>query len=187
MSDESLSDYIEEMRQRYPGLSKRKMCILAGVPDNLIYKISEGLTPRPATLQKLAFNGAQETYRTDDEKWEDYAELLKRAGYEVPESPHITEEEWEWIKRWRNLTPEQRALANAFFRAYSAGDAMEILMERTTSSSASSADEAFTRFLELLGEMTALSPEERTALLADVLGRYRKINTQGDSQAGHAE
>ncbi len=77
-----LAEYVREMVQRHPGLSDRQAAIQAGLANNAVTQIvNRGISrPRPATLESLA-----NTWGTP----EDYREMMKRAGYKVPDTPEL--------------------------------------------------------------------------------------------------
>lgn len=177
-----LLSYIKKMRDRYPGLSERQMALRADLPNNAIYRIRDGVRPRPATLSKLA----EEWGRDATERSNDFRELMGRAGYVVPpDEMRLSEDERKWVQRFRDLDEDQRELAALFFRAYGAGDTIDILARGLITQMGEpspSAEKAFLEFLEILREVTSLTAEERIALIGEALRRFRSSGSPDDNQ-----
>jgi transcriptional regulator with XRE-family HTH domain len=87
-----LSDYLRIILDRHPGLSDRQAAVQAGLANNAVTQIVNRaiLRPRPSTLEALA-----ETWGTP----EDYRELMRLAGYRVPETLDLS-----------NLSPAKRQI-----------------------------------------------------------------------------
>ncbi len=174
-----------EIMGRYPGLSMRKMSIDAGLAENTVGKIKSGHIPKADTLMELA----KEWGRTPEEVQKDYQEMLKRAGLALDDDLILTDEEKDWVKRYRGLAPEQRRMIRLFFEAYDMGAPLDVLsrgLPAAPDEALSDSDDAFTTFLKLLGEMAEISPVERIWLMFDALRRYREEKgIPGDNDGGN--
>lgn len=161
------------MMARYPGLSMRRMSELAGIAGNTVGKIkNEGHVPKSETLLALA----ERWGRSDEERKRDYREMMERAGKVMPEEFHLSSEEKGWVERWRELDPKQREMAQAFFRAYDAGEALNVLTRglQPYGSRRPTPAETFREFLDLLEQVGGLSPAECMVLIADALRRVQE-------------
>ena len=181
-----LFEYLEVMRERYPSLSKRQFALRAGLTHNCVYKVESGVKPRPEALRKAA-----ETWgRTDREKAKDFRQLMRRAGYEVTVDRTVTDEEWRCIERWRELPERDRAQVLRLIEREDLGEVLKTLAARRVQADYSLPSDqpeemavmmagALGVFRELLALVSRMTPQERSAWLADTLKPYRREDTQG--------
>ena len=189
-----LFEYLEIMRERYPSLSKRQFALRAGLTHNFVYKVESGVKPRPEALRKAA-----ETWgRTDREKAKDFRQLMRRAGYEVTVDRTVTDEEWRCIERWRELPERDRAQVLRLIEREDLGEVLKTLAARRVQADYSLPSDqpeemavmmagALGVFRELLALLSRMTPQERTAWLADTLTPYRREGTQGGSDESGKE
>ena len=179
--------YIRDvMMTRFPGLSMRRMSELAGVAGNTVGKIkNEAHVPKAETLLALA----QRWGRTDEERMRDYRAMMERAGKVMPEEFHITDDEKEWLKRYRRLSPQQREMAQRFFNAYGAGETIEVLSRglRPFNPIRPTPAETFREFLDLLEQVSDLTPGECMVMIAEALRTVQEKGRPDYSQNSSAE
>ncbi len=96
-----LGEYVLSLIQRHPDLSMRQASVQAGLGENTIQQIVKGHRPHPApdVLRAIASQ-----WGTD----QDYVEMLRLSGCEIPLPPDVTREEMEVLNLFRSLSEEDR-------------------------------------------------------------------------------
>ncbi len=179
--------YIRDvMMPRFPGLSMRRMSDLAGVAENTVGKIKGGHVPKAETLYALA----ERWGRSDEERRKDYRAMMERAGKAVPEEFELSDEEKSVVKQLRKLNPERREEIEGFFRAYGAGEMADVLsrgLQPYNPTRRPTPAETFQEFLDLLEQISALTPAECMVLIADSLRRVQEKGRPAHSQPDSGE
>lgn len=121
MKNNSLGEYLEEMRQRHPRLSKRRMSIDAGLSPSVVEHIISGKTgSKPRTLKLLT-----NTWGTDD----DYRELMQLAGHPMPDSETASNPDNETlqklIREYNQMTAPTQKLMLAIAHTFNETGGME--------------------------------------------------------------
>lgn len=98
----SLGEYILAIIERHPGLSLRQASIRAGLNENAIQQIVKGARPRPRPGDLKLIADAWGTPQ-------DYYEMMRLAGYEVPLPPDMDNpEDVKLLTLFRTLPEEDR-------------------------------------------------------------------------------
>ncbi len=100
----ALGEYVLGIIRRHPDLSMRKASIQAGLGENTIHQIVKGHRPHPApdVLRAIASQ-----WGTD----QDYVEMLRLSGCEIPLPADVTPVEAEALNLFRSLSEEDRQQA----------------------------------------------------------------------------
>jgi transcriptional regulator with XRE-family HTH domain len=97
-----LREYVLEIMKRHPGLSLRQASIRAGLNENAIQQIVSGARPRPRPGDLKLIADAWGTPQ-------DYYEMMRLAGYEVPLPPDVDNpEDVKVLTLFKTLPEEDR-------------------------------------------------------------------------------
>lgn len=115
-----LGEYLDQMRQKHPRLSKRQMALSVGLSENAVAQIIRGeMGARPTTLKALA-----DQWGTPD----DYRAMMQLAGHPLPndQNTSLDIDTQQLLSNYQQLTPQAqvqvRTLINSLLQHQSKGD-----------------------------------------------------------------